>query len=135
MDENIAIVRRLTEEGFVGGKVDVVDDTVAEDCLDHDPLPGQPQGREGQRVTCQMVVDGLSERSINEDYLAVGDKVVENWVFTGTHTGDFLGIPATGKVLQIRGLEIWRLEDAKIVERWGVIDVAGVLDQLGLLPA
>ena len=135
MDENIAIVRRLTDEGFVGGKVDVVDDTVAEKCLDHDPMPGQPEGREGQRATCQMVVDGLSDRSIKEDYLAVGDKVVENWVFTGTHTGDFLGIPATGKRLQIRGLEIWRVEDAKIVERWGVIDVAGVLDQLGLLPA
>ena len=135
MDENIAIVRRLTDEGFVGGKVDVVDDTVAESCLDHDPMPGQPEGREGQRATCQMVVDGLSDRSIKEDYLAVGDKVVENWVFTGTHTGDFLGIPATGKRLEIRGLEIWRLEDAKIVERWGVIDVAGVLDQLGLLPA
>jgi steroid delta-isomerase-like uncharacterized protein len=82
-----------------------------------------------------MVVDGLSERSIKEDYLAVGDKVVENWVFTGTHTGDFLGIPATGKVLQIRGLEIWRLENGKIAERWGVVDAAGVLEQLGLLPA
>lgn len=135
MDENIAIVRRLTEEGFVGGKVDVVDDTVAEHCLDHDPMPGQPQGREGQRVTCQMVVDGLSDRSIKEDYLAVGDKVVENWVFTGTHTGDFLGIPATGKQIQVRGLEIWRLENGKIAERWGVVDAAGVLEQLGLLPA
>lgn len=134
MDESIAIVRRLTEEGFVGGKVDVVDDVVAEHCLDHDPMPGQPQGRAGQRATCQMVVDGLSDRSIDEELLAVGDRVVENWVFTGTHTGAFLGIPATGKTLKIRGLEIWRVEDGQIVERWGVIDVAGVLEQLGLLP-
>jgi predicted ester cyclase len=135
MDENIAIVRRLTDEGFVGGKVEVVDDTVAPNCVDHDPMPGQPDGREGQRFTCQMVVDGLSDRSIKEDYLAVGDKVVENWVFTGTHTGDFLGIPATGKRITVRGLEIWRLEAGLIVERWGVVDAAGVLEQLGLLPA
>jgi hypothetical protein len=58
-DENIATVRRLTQEGFVGGKVDVVDDVVAPDCVDHDPMPGQGQGREGQRHTCQMVVGGL----------------------------------------------------------------------------
>ena len=44
-DQNIAAVRRLTQEGFVAGKVDVVDDVVAEDCVDHDPLPGQGQGR------------------------------------------------------------------------------------------
>lgn len=135
MDESIAIVRRLTEEGFVGGKVDVVDDVVAEHCVDHDPMPGQPEGRAGQRATCQMVVDGLSDRSIEEEVLAVDGRVVENWVFTGTHTGEFLGIPPTGKTIQVRGLEIWRVEDAQIVERWGVIDVAGVLDQLGLLPA
>jgi hypothetical protein len=62
-DQNIAAVRRLTQEGFVGGKADVVDEIVAEDCIDHDPMPGQGQGREGQRHTCQMVIDGLSDRS------------------------------------------------------------------------
>jgi predicted ester cyclase len=46
------------------------------------------------------------------------------------HTGDFLGVPATGKQLQVRGIEIWRLADAKIVERWGVVDVAGVMEQI-----
>ena len=95
MSENVAIVRRLTEEGFIGGKVEVVDEVVAEGCVDHDPLPGQPQGREGQRQTCQMVVDGLSNRSIEEFYLEDGDKVIENWVCSGDHTGDFLGIPPT----------------------------------------
>src|SRR5947207_3132152 len=130
-DQNIAAVRRLTQEGFVAGKVDVVDDVVAEDCLDHDPLPGQGQGRQGQRHTCQMVVGGLSNRStLQDDFLAVGDTVVENWIFQGTHTGDFLGVPATGKRLQVRGIEIWRLANGKIVERWGVVDAAGVMEQL-----
>ena len=131
--ENIAIVRRLTEEGFVGGKVDVVDDVVAVNCVDHDPMPGQPQGREGQRATCQMIVDGVSDRSVEDDVLAVDDKVIENWTFTGTHTGDFLGVPATGKRLSVRGMEIWRLDQGQIVERWGVIDVAGAMEQLGVL--
>jgi steroid delta-isomerase-like uncharacterized protein len=132
-DQNIAAVRRLTQEGFVGGKVDVVDDVVAETCVDHDPLPGQGQGqgREGQRYTCQMVVNGLSNRStLQDDFWAAEDTVTESWVFRGTHTGDFLGIPATGKQLQVRGIEIWRLQDGKIVERWGVVDAAGVMEQL-----
>ena len=130
-DQNVAAVRRLTQEGFVAGKVEVVDDVVAENCVDHDPMPGQGQGREGQRHTCQMVVDGLSNRStLRDDFLATGDTVVENWIFQGTHTGDFLGAPATGKQLQVRGIEIWRLAGGRIVERWGVVDAAGVMEQL-----
>jgi len=130
-DQNVAAVRRLTQEGFVAGKVEVVDDVVAENCVDHDPMPGQRQGREGQRHTCQMVVDGLSNRStLRDDFLATGDTVVENWIFQGTHTGDFLGAPATGKQLQVRGIEIWRLAGGRIVERWGVVDAAGVMEQL-----
>lgn len=132
-DENIAIVRRFTDEGFVGGKVDVADDVIAENCVDHDPLPGQPQGRAGQRQTCQMVVDGLSNRRIDETFLAIDDKVIENWTFYGTHTGDFLGVPGSGKEIEIRGIEIWRLAAGQIVERWGVIDSGAVMEQLGLL--
>ncbi len=135
-EQNIAIVRRLTEAGFVGGKVEVVDDVVAEDCVDHDPLPGQSEGREGQRQACRMVVGGLSHRStLQDEYLAAGDKVIENWVFQGTHTGEFMGVPATGKTIQVRGMEIWRVANGKIVERWGVIDSGAVMVQLGMVPA
>jgi len=130
-EANITAVRRLTQEGFVGGEIDVVDEVVADEGIDHDPMPGQGQGREGQRHTCQMVVNGLSNRStLRDEFLAVGDTVIENWVFQGTHTGEFLGVPATGKQLQVRGIEIWRLANGKIVERWGVVDAAGVMEQL-----
>ena len=131
-NENIAAVRRLTQEGFVGGKVDVVDDVVADSCVDHDPLPGQSQGAAGQKQTCQMVVAGLSDRrTLQDDLLAIDDVVVENWLFEGTHTGDFMGVPATGRQLHVRGIEIWRFADGKIVERWGVIDTGSVMQQLG----
>jgi steroid delta-isomerase-like uncharacterized protein len=133
-ERNIAVVRRLTDEGFVGGNVDVVDEVVAEDCVDHDPFPDQDQGRIGQRQACGMVVSGLSDRSIDDEVLAVGDKVVENWTFAGTHTGDFMGVPATGKRVTVRGTEIWRVQDGMIVERWGTIDSGSVMQQLGLVP-
>jgi predicted ester cyclase/ketosteroid isomerase-like protein len=130
-EKEIAIVRRLTEEGFVAGKVDVVDELVSEHCVDHDPLPGQGQGREGQRRACQMVVRGLSNRSVEDDVVSSGDRVIESWVFRGTHTGDFMGVPPTGKQITIRGMEMWRLAAGEIVERWGVIDTGGVMEQLG----
>ena len=109
-DQNIAAVRRLTQEGFVGGNVGVVDELVAEDCVDHDPMPGQGQGREGQRHTCKMVVEGLSDRStLQDDLLAAGDTVVENWIFQGTTPANSSACPRPGKQLQVRGIEIWRL--------------------------
>ncbi|HZJ26463.1 MAG TPA: ester cyclase [Acidimicrobiia bacterium] len=133
-EENIAIVRRLTEEGFVGGKIEVIDDLVAENCVDHDPMPEQPAGREGQRGVCQMVVSGLSDRTVANHYLvAAGDTVTESWTFHGTHTGDFMGVPATGRQIEIRGIEIWRCANGKIVERRGVLDTGAVMQQLGVV--
>ncbi len=133
-NKNIEVVRRLTQEGFVGGDVALIDELVAQDCVDHDPMQGQGQGRDGQRQTCQMVVDGLSDRSTPQhDLVDAGDTVVESWIFQGTHTGQFMGIPATGKQLSVRGIEVWRLADGKIVERWGVIDSGAVMAQLGVL--
>jgi len=129
--ENVAIVRRFTEEGCVAGRVEVVDEVVAADCVDHDPLPGQPAGRHGLRQTVQMVVRGLSDRgTVLDRYLDAGDAVVQNWILRGTHTGEFLGVPATGREVRVRGVEIWRVADGKIAERWGVVDVAGALAQL-----
>ena len=129
--QNIAIVRRYTEEGCVQGRIEVVDEVVAEDCVDHDPLPGQPAGRPGLRHTVQMVVGGLSDRGTELDqYLDAGDTVVQNWIFRGRHTGELMGVPATGKEVRVRGVEIWRLAEGQIAERWGVVDVAGLLAQL-----
>ena len=129
--QNIAIVRRYTEEGCVGGKIEVVDEVVADDCVDHDPRPGQPPGRPGLRQTVQMVVGGLSDRgTVLDQYLDAGDTVVQNWIFRGRHTGELMGVPATGKEVRVRGVEIWRVADGRIAERWGVVDVAGLLAQL-----
>jgi steroid delta-isomerase-like uncharacterized protein len=129
--QNVAVVRRYTEEGCVRGRFEVVDEVVAEDCVDHDPLPGQPAGRQGLRYAVQLVVRGLSDRGTELDqYLDAGETVVQNWIFRGRHTGEFMGVPATGKEVRVRGMEIWRLADGKIAERWGVVDVAGLLAQL-----
>lgn len=132
-EQNIAVVRRLTEEAFVDGCIEVLDEILAEDLVDHDPIPGF-EGRDAVKEWCRMAVEGLSNRRARRtEYLATGDRVIENWVFEGTHTGELMGVPATGKEVQGRGIEIWRVANGKIVERWGVFDTAGALQQLGML--
>jgi steroid delta-isomerase-like uncharacterized protein len=67
--------------------------------------------------------------------IAEGDKVVHQWTMTATQEGEFMGIPATGKHLMWTGITIVRIADGKIVERWANVDVLGILQQLGAIPA
>jgi steroid delta-isomerase-like uncharacterized protein len=69
-----------------------------------------------------------------EDLVAEGDKVVARWSSVGTHEGDFMGIPPTGKTVTTTGITIFRLEDGKIVEEWSESDMVGMLQQVGALP-
>jgi predicted ester cyclase len=71
-----------------------------------------------------------------EDLIAEGDKVVERWTLTQTHTGEpFMGASASGKRVQVTGISIYRIADGKIVEHWANMDLLGMLQQLGLASA
>ena len=70
-----------------------------------------------------------------EDELADGDKVATRWTATGTHTGELMGIPPTGKQVTVTGMDINRLVGGKIVEHWGEFDQMGMMQQLGVVPA
>lgn len=74
------------------------------------------------------------EQTTFEDQIAEGDKVVSRMSSTATHTGNFQGIPPTGKQIKITGIWIDRISDGKIVERWGIVDQMGLMQQLGLIP-
>jgi steroid delta-isomerase-like uncharacterized protein len=133
MGTNADIVRRLTDEAFVGGNFDNWDEIIAGDLVDNDPMQGLPPTSEGFKTIAQMVAATFEDRKIESEYLEAPDgRIVENWVFTGRHTGEGMGIPPSGEPIQIRGIEIWRIADGKIAERWGVIDVSDVLAKAGL---
>jgi len=66
--------------------------------------------------------------------IAEDDLVVHHWTMTGTHDGEFQGIPPTGKALTWTGITVVRIENGKIVERWANVDVLGILAQLGVIP-
>ena len=116
------------------GQVDAVADLVSADYLEHDPLPGQGAGKEGVLDRFSLLVTALAPRFTIEDVVAEGDRVVVRWTNSGTHIGEFAGIPATGKRFTISGIDIYRLAAGLLCEHWHVIDQLSLMGQLGLLP-
>lgn len=134
-EENKAIARRIFEEVWGAYNLDKVEEYYAADLIDHNELPGFPPGREGVKASVSMFASALSDNDIAvEDQIAEGDKVVTRWSSTATHTGELLGIPATGKRIKVTGINIDRFEGGKVVESWGEYDSMGLMQQLGVVP-
>jgi steroid delta-isomerase-like uncharacterized protein len=129
-------IRQFTEEIWHKGNLDAIEEFIAPDYVRH-----TSQFREGGRDVHGPDDARKSIAALRavfpdihfdlEDILAEGDKVVARWTCTGTHRGEFRGIAATGKRVTFPGMNIYRLRDGKIMERWGVEDGLGLLQQLG----
>ncbi len=134
-EQNKEIVRRayqVISEGVRSGDFSGLDEVVARDVRDHNPDPGQEPGIKGVKGLFQGLADAFPDlRIVVEDLIAEGDKVVGRVTFRGTHSGDFQGIAATGKQIEIPVIDILRIRDGKIVERWGLSDQLGLMQQLG----
>lgn len=118
---------------FNKGDLDALDDFVHPEAVDYNPLPGQAKGREGIRQTIGMYLTAFDSRHADiEEMLVQDDLVVSRLRYSGTHTGDFMGIEPTEKRVETYGLEMVRFRDGKIVERWGLVDVPSILNQLGV---
>jgi steroid delta-isomerase-like uncharacterized protein len=136
-EENKQIARRVPEEVFGKGNLDVVDELVADDFVNHDPSipPEVPGGREGLKTFAQVYLTAFPDLKIKvDDQVAEGDKVVSRWSASGTHQGELMGIPATGKQSEVTGITIDRIVGGKIVESWNNWDTLGLLQQLGVVP-
>ena len=135
-EENKAAARKVLE-AFGTGDVDSLDDVLAANAVDHDPYnPHGSQGADGLKKQIAMYREAFPDlRMTIEDVIAEGDKVVVRWTAVGTHEGEVMGIPASGKTSTVTGIGIDRFEDGKIVEGWTNWDTLGMLQQIGALPA
>lgn len=135
-DEHKAIVREHREVLFNQRRVDRTDETVAADYLDHGALPGQAPGLAGAKQKWAAYIAALPDmRATIQELVAEGDKVAVAWTIEGTHQGELLGIPATGKYFRLAGMSIYRLAGGKITEAGEQWDRLDLLGQLGVLPA
>jgi predicted ester cyclase len=135
-EENKTLVRRLYETIAKDKDLSILDEYIAENAIDHNQLlPGQSQGVEGTKQAYTKVLQAFPDLQINiEDQIAEGDKVVSRLKMTGTHKGEFMGIPPTGKKGTASLIDIVRIAGGKVVERWGLMDQAELMEQLGLAP-
>jgi steroid delta-isomerase-like uncharacterized protein len=135
VEDNNAAVQRMGEEVFNQGNLDVLDELVAQDVVDHDPTPGQASGREGIKPFVSTLRTAFPDLQLAvENMVAEGDYVAFNYTINGTHQGEFMGIEPTGKQVSVRAMEMVRIAGGQMVDRWGNTDQLGLLDQLGALP-
>ena len=130
------VITRLANEVFMGGDFSGWDDLIDDGFVDHDPMPGMADDKKGQRDVAEMVVSAFSNRKMSmHDVAETSDgRVVENWIMEGTHTGEAMGIPPSNQGIRVRGMELWRVANGKVVEHWGVVDISDVLEKAGLIP-
>ena len=133
-EQNKALNRRIFE-AIDSQNLDALDKLIAADTVDHVLPPELPPGLDGQKAFIGMFISAFPDIKMTvEDEIAEGDKVVTRWTAIGTHTGELMGIPATGKQVTIKGLDINRFSGGKNVEHWGQMDQMGLMQQLGVVP-
>lgn len=132
---NKSVILRGFKEGVNQGNLSLFDELVDPAYVNYS-FPAPVTGPEAMKGAVQAFLTGFPDMQVTiEDVLAEGDRVATRGYFTGTHKGEFNGIPATGKSIKVDFCDIWRLENGKAIENWVQMDMMGLLQQLGVIPA
>ncbi|HZY40643.1 MAG TPA: ester cyclase [Anaerolineae bacterium] len=138
IEDNKNIVRKH-REAYNTNNMAVLAEVLAPNFVAHDMLPNVPQTPDGAAMLHQGNLAMFPDQSTRTtDLIAEGDLVVERWTMTMHHTGvpfPVGNLPASGKKIEVGGINTYRIKDGKIVETWANMDFMGVLQQIGLIPA
>ncbi len=133
-EQNKALFRRFIDEVLMTGDVDKVDEFMAPDFVDHEQMPGSPGGREAPKWFIKTMHSAFSDFGYEiQDLIAEGDRVAVRAKIRGTHTGEFMGIPATNKPFEIDTIDVVQMKEGKSVAHWGVTDAMAMMQQLGVM--
>jgi steroid delta-isomerase-like uncharacterized protein len=134
--DHAATARRLYDL-INAGDVDAFGDLLSDDFVEHEELPGLAPTRDGVKTFFRMQIAGFPDLRMDvQDVVAEGDKVVARVRYTGTQNGEFQGMPATGKGVDVQLIDIFRFsDDGHVDEHWGVLDLLTMMQQLGVVPA
>jgi steroid delta-isomerase-like uncharacterized protein len=133
LDANKALVRRAI--GYNHGAADGGTEIFAADFVAY--MPGQPPL---DRPTSERFVSGVTSGMPGytceiHDQIAQGDVVANRVTWRGVHSGNLAGVPATGRSIELRGINMFRVRDGRVVEQWAQLDMLGLLQQIGAIPA
>lgn len=131
-----AQMKRFNDEVMSQGKLDVIDEIVSEDLVEHAAPEGVPPNRDGVKMFVQTFRDAFPDMKATTVAVVVeGDEAWMQSTITGTHKGEFMGIPPTNKKFEITAFDRVKFDkDGKAIEHWGAEDDLGMMTQLGLVP-
>ncbi len=136
-EENKAVSRRLIEDVFTKGKLSLIHELCLPNLVLHDPSVPGGEVRGPDQFTQLVNVYRTAFPDLNctiDDQIAQGEEVVTRYTVRGTHRGDFMGTPPTGKKINLSGITIDRYSSGKIAESWNVTDSLTLLQQIGVVP-
>ena len=134
--ENKKIVQRIYDEVWSQARFETIDELYSPNFAMDDPLTPGINGSEGYRQYAQAMHSTFAGLKIEvEDQIAEGDKVVTRWRSSGTHTGEMMGIPPTGKAGSTTGMTITHIIDGQVVSETTEWNALGLLQQMGVIPA
>ena len=136
-EQNRELVRRLNEEYHNQNRIhEVIEQQFAPEFINHSAPPGLPPTREGNEMFSMAFRQAFPDYRVTiHDVIVEGDKVVTRKTFTGTHRGEWMGVPASGREVSFGAIDIVRIADGKLVEHWAEFDILTLLQQIGALPA
>jgi steroid delta-isomerase-like uncharacterized protein len=135
LEENRNLMNRFYEEVINQRNLDLMDQVVADDFVEHELVPGMPEGKAAPRAFMEMFIAAFPDFHMTpEAFVAEGDLLAVRGTVRGTHAGEFMGMPATGRSFEVQFMDFIRIRDGRAVEHWGITDSAAMMQQLGLSP-
>jgi steroid delta-isomerase-like uncharacterized protein len=129
-----AVTRRFYDEVFTEGNLDAIDELAHDDFVEHEEMPGLPPTKEGVRLFTAAMLQAFPDLAVSvEDIIVEDNKAASRVRFSGTHRGEFMGIPPTDKKINIQVIDIMAYRDGKATDHWGVTDQMGMMVQLGVI--
>jgi steroid delta-isomerase-like uncharacterized protein len=134
-EDSKALMWRITEDIWNEGRLELVDELIAEDLVDHVDVPGlEGTGRARYRASVEMTRAAFPDYRNPLDFVIAEDAYAVSYGrATGTHLGEFLGIPSTGRTFDVPTVGILRFANGQAVERWGMSDNLAIMQQLGVM--
>lgn len=135
-ERNEELLREWLAECFLGGNLDRLEEYVAPEYVEHNPsVPHEIEGIEGHRANIEGFRAAFPDLDVEiETLVATEEKTAQRMTCRGTHEGEIMGVPPTGETVEITATGITRFEDGKMVEDWSIVDMLGLMQQLGVAP-
>lgn len=130
------LARRMAEQVWSQGKLEVLDDLLAQDVVAYNPVDGEIRGIDAFRELVRRYRGAFPDMTMRIEHIAAeGEWVAAHWTAIGTHTGPLMGVEPTGRQATVSGVEFDRVAGGRIVESHGLFDALGMLQQIGAIPA